>query len=60
MGDITIEVDGLPVDVDAEEWGADPDGVVAAVRAARVEQRLEPLADDEREPDYREQYGEDA
>jgi hypothetical protein len=60
MGDITIEVDGLPVDVDAEDWGADPDGVTARVRAARAELALQPEPDFEPPQDYQALYGEDA
>lgn len=59
MTDITIDVDGLPVDVDAEDYGANPDGVIAAVRAARASMRLQPLDDAERDPDYRALYGQD-
>lgn len=37
-----IEVDGLAVEVDEAEYVADPEAVVASVRAARAELRLEP------------------
>lgn len=39
MPDIEIEVDGLSVPVDADEYEADPEGVVERVRAARAEYR---------------------
>lgn len=46
---IEIEVDGMPVEVDAEDWGANPDQVMVDVRAARQALRLSddvPLAQD--------------
>lgn len=34
---IIVQIDGLPTEVDAVEWGTDPDGIEAHVRAARAE-----------------------
>lgn len=39
MPDIEIEVDGLNVPVDVDEYEADPEGVAERVRAARAEYR---------------------
>jgi hypothetical protein len=56
----TVKIDGLPVEVDAAEYNADPGGVEARVRAARAEVRMDPLEEDEtREPSYTELYGKD-
>jgi hypothetical protein len=40
MGDIQIDVDDLPVEVDAEEYGADPEYVIRHVRQGRQDTRL--------------------
>lgn len=37
MSDITIVVDGLPVEVDEQEYNSNADAVIEAVRAARAE-----------------------
>lgn len=53
-----IEVDGLPVEVDAEEYERSPEEVADAVREARAVHRLpesEPQA-----PNYEERVGEDS
>ena len=60
MGEITIEVDGLPVEVDAEDWGADPHGVEEQVRQARRETSMGPIVEGEEEPDYNTLYGDDS
>jgi hypothetical protein len=48
---ITIDVDGLPVDVDEAQYDADEDGTIAAVRAARAG-RVGDAGGHEPGPDY--------
>lgn len=50
MTDITVEIDGLPVEVDEAEYTADPDRVVATVREARF--AIAGSLDDEPAPDF--------
>jgi hypothetical protein len=40
MGDITVEIDGLPVEVDEDEWTENPEMVTAQVRENRASVRL--------------------
>lgn len=60
MTDTTIEVDGLPVQVDAALYADDPGLVIAQVREARAELRLPEPAEDDVDPDYTARYGKDA
>jgi hypothetical protein len=57
---ITVDVDGLPVDVDAKAYKDDPEKVAGEVRAARVKLMLEPGPDFEPPTDYTGLYGKDA
>lgn len=57
--DMKIEVDDLPVTVDDDEYKADPEKVIASVRAAREALRIPDLPDNEREPDYNQSLAEE-
>lgn len=57
---ITVEIDDLPVEVNATEWRTNSDLVTAQVREARAKLRLPPVSNDDREPTYTDLYGDDA
>ena len=60
MGDITVQVDGLGVEVDEDEFLADPEATADRVRQARAVIRIADLPDDpEPDPDYHQLYGKD-
>jgi hypothetical protein len=50
MSDITVDIDGLPVEVAEEDWQADPDRVTNEVREARA--AIAGTLDDAPAPDY--------
>lgn len=56
---VQVEIDGLPVDVDAERWEAEPKVVEAEVREARAGLRL-PVDPNEHYFDYDELVGDDS
>lgn len=50
MSDITVDIDGLPVEVDETDWQTDPERVTNEVREARAD--VAGALDDEPAPDY--------